>query len=56
MPALCDAAEGADGWSLTIDGCDQCGGVWFDANELGMLAQTGQTAVGWAEQLFEPGE
>lgn len=41
--------------SLTIDGCDQCGGVWFDANELGALATTGQTAVGWAEQLFEPG-
>jgi Zn-finger nucleic acid-binding protein len=29
--------------------------VWFDANELGALAQTGQAAVGWAEQLFEPG-
>ena len=38
-----------------VDGCDQCGGVWFDVNELGALAQAGKATIGWAEQLFEPG-
>ena len=40
--------------SLVVDGCDQCGGVWFDVNELGALALGGKQSVGWAEQLFEP--
>jgi len=39
--------------ALVVEGCDQCGGVWFDVNELGALAQAGKATVGWAEQLFE---
>jgi len=27
---------------LTVDGCDQCGGVWLNANELAQLAAAGR--------------
>jgi Zn-finger nucleic acid-binding protein len=37
-----------------VDGCDTCGGVWFDVNELSQLVSGGRQVVGWAEQLFDP--
>lgn len=48
--ALSEQALGA----IVVDGCDACGGLWFDANELGQLASAGQQTVAWAEQVFEP--
>lgn len=40
--------------AVLVDGCDACGGLWFDANELAQLARGGRESVSEAEQAFEP--
>jgi uncharacterized protein len=40
--------------SVTIDGCETCGGLWFDTDELSRLAQGGQATVVAAEGVFDP--
>jgi len=37
-----------------VDGCDACGGLWFDADELLRVARGGREAVAGAEAAFEP--
>jgi len=39
-----------------VDGCESCGGLWFDADELGRIARGGKDALGEAEGAFEPPE
>lgn len=41
---------------VTIDGCDTCGGLWFDTDELTQLAKGGQETVVAAEGVFAPPE
>jgi Zn-finger nucleic acid-binding protein len=48
--ALSEQALGA----IIVDGCGSCGGLWFEADELGQLASSGQRIVAWAEKVFEP--
>lgn len=38
--------------AVAVDGCDSCGGLWFDANELAQLAKGG--AMNEAETAFAP--
>ena len=40
--------------AVVVDGCESCGGLWFDADELGQLAACGQESVTAAEGVFEP--
>ncbi len=37
-----------------VDGCDACGGLWFDADEVFRVARGGQEAVAGAEAVVEP--
>ena len=37
-----------------VEGCDSCGGLWFDAMELQRVARGGREAVSDAEEIFEP--
>jgi uncharacterized protein len=39
---------------VSIDGCDTCGGLWFDTDELSRLAKGGQETVVAAEAVFAP--
>lgn len=39
---------------VVVDGCDQCGGLWFDPHELAQLAAGGREAVLAAEAVFPP--
>ena len=39
---------------IVVDGCDACGGLWFDADELSRLAKAGRGQVAQAEEVFEP--
>ena len=44
-------------WTLgatQLDGCDTCGGVWFDADELRSIATSGD-GLDQAEETFSPG-
>jgi Zn-finger nucleic acid-binding protein len=40
--------------SVVVDGCDACGGLWFDTDELARLARGGQETVVAAEGAFAP--
>ncbi len=39
---------------IQVDGCPRCGGLWFDARELGQLAQVSAEEMGALERRFEP--
>jgi len=39
---------------VVVDGCDACGGLWFDTDELTKLARGGQEVVVAAEGVFAP--
>jgi len=52
LVALREHALGA----VSIDGCDTCGGLWFDTDELSQLARGGQETVVAAESVFAPPE
>ncbi|MBU0607968.1 MAG: zf-TFIIB domain-containing protein [Armatimonadetes bacterium] len=41
---------------VVVDGCDACGGLWFDTDELTKLARGGQEVVVAAEGVFAPPE
>ncbi|MBI2299195.1 MAG: zf-TFIIB domain-containing protein [Armatimonadetes bacterium] len=49
LPRECPACGGPlRPWppgGVTVDGCDQCGGVWFDGHELQAVAQRGESAL-----------
>ncbi len=38
---------------IKVDGCQRCGGVWFDRAELMALARAGRAAVAEAEADFK---
>jgi Zn-finger nucleic acid-binding protein len=38
---------------MTVDGCPECGGLWFDAQELAQLARGPAGSLGRLEQQFE---
>lgn len=40
--------------AVTVDGCEACGGLWFDTSELAHLARGGQETVVAAEEVFAP--
>lgn len=42
--------------AVVVDGCDTCGGLWFDTDELAQLAKGGQETVVAAETVFAPPE
>lgn len=42
--------------SVRVDGCSGCGGVWFDMNELGAVANTESTDLLALEDQFLPGD
>jgi Zn-finger nucleic acid-binding protein len=37
--------------SLTLDGCDRCGGWWFDGGELAMAAEVQRSGMSGSERL-----
>jgi len=37
-----------------LDGCDSCGGLWFDQDELAQLGRAGGDVLATAEVTFEP--
>jgi Zn-finger nucleic acid-binding protein len=39
--------------SLTLDGCDRCGGWWFDGGELAMAAEVQRSGMAGSERLRE---
>src|SRR5262245_6555551 len=41
--------------ALRVDGCNGCGGVWFDNKELGAIAQSQSAELKALEERFLPG-
>jgi Zn-finger nucleic acid-binding protein len=40
-----------EGRTLTLDGCDRCGGWWFDGGELAMAAEVQRSGMAGSERL-----
>ena len=41
--------------AVVLDGCDACGGIWFDADELRQVIRSGGSGSGSAEAEYVPG-
>jgi Zn-finger nucleic acid-binding protein len=52
----CDTElEAALAGTIRVDGCARCGGLWFDAQELGQLAREAPWHIGALESQFRAG-